>query len=90
MADLTPKRLLVLRELAYLSTTCAGDGDGWLRAYHVRYFRGVDSLLFNSTTSMGSAEEHLRRLYKDGYLDKKQREQSYRINDKGRSALEES
>jgi hypothetical protein len=103
MATLTPKRATVLRELLWLeceSPRWAHDAhDGWWQPFHLRYFRGTGrrgtraetppSFVYEAGLSVDAVASHLRRLARDGLVDRLPGGAEYRVNHAGREALAE-
>jgi DNA-binding transcriptional ArsR family regulator len=87
---LTEKQRAVLAELQWLCDDAprwAADAmEGWL-PYHVRFFRGGDSLAAGLT--LPAVRQHLRQLRKRGLAERiaEQGTVSYRITDAGRERL---
>ena len=83
------KRREVLEELEALDDTTSAvrpEGDWWL-PYHVRYFSGR---LHEAGLSRDATVIYLRELARAGFCDRHvvDRRSAYRINDRGRAALE--
>jgi hypothetical protein len=77
------RRMLVLRECAAIPRVAYAQG---IRAVHVRYFHGRESLCQGLT--LVQIEKDLRWLHREGYLDRV-RPAEYRVNVVGLSRVEQ-
>jgi hypothetical protein len=85
----TPKRLAVLRELAYLEANypwVQEHADGYWLPFHVRWFRSPENPPEVQELSVGAIAAHLRRLTRDGLVEAQghRSHKGFKITDAGR------